>query len=77
MNALNHPPLLTRKQAVQFLAENGFPITFRYFEKLCVPSDGQGPREACRFGPRVLYRPDDLLEWAHARCTPGNPSQAA
>jgi hypothetical protein len=68
MDVANTPPLLNRKQAAEFLAKSGFPITRRYFEKLCTPGEGQGPREACRFGPKVLYRPDDIIAWAHSRC---------
>jgi hypothetical protein len=63
---------LTRVQSVHYLNANGYPITRRYFEKLCVPSASQGPRVDAWFGGRALYRPDDLLTWAECRCKPGD-----
>jgi hypothetical protein len=48
---------LTRVQSAQFLNTQGYPITRRYFEKLCVPSSAQGPRVDAWFGGRALYRP--------------------
>lgn len=65
------PARLTRKQAAQFLSGRGFPISQRYLEKLCVPSTGQGPRVDAWFGGRALYKVDDLIAWAEARCKPG------
>jgi hypothetical protein len=72
------PARLTRQQAVEFLNSHGFPIKPRYFEKLCVPSGGVGPRIDAWFGNRALYLPDDLMAWAQGRCRPGAPvSEAA
>jgi hypothetical protein len=70
------PPLLTRTQVPEFLKARGLPITKRYFEKLSVPSGGQGPRVDRWFGNRALYRPEDVLAWAEARCKPGDPVAA-
>ena len=67
---------LTRTQAVEWLNSHGYPIAQRYFEKLAVPSGGQGPRVDCRFGGRALYLPEDLLAWAQSRCKPGDPKAA-
>jgi hypothetical protein len=67
---------LTRAQAVQYLNARGFPISQRYFEKLCVPSGGQGPRVDLRFGGRALYLPEDLLAWAESRSRPGDDKAA-
>jgi hypothetical protein len=68
---------LTRVQAVHFLNEHGFPISQKYFEKLCVPSGGQGPRIDAWFGGRALYLSEDLLAWAMTRSKPGDPAAAA
>jgi hypothetical protein len=70
------PPLLTRAQVPQFLKTRGLPITKRYFEKLSVPSGQGGPRVDRWFGNRALYRPEDVLAWAEARCKPGDPVAA-
>jgi hypothetical protein len=58
---------LTRRQAHEYLNENGWPISFSHFDWLCTPSIGKGPRVAGRFGSRVLYTPEDLDAWAQAR----------
>jgi hypothetical protein len=63
-DAIESAPRLTRKQAVRFLNERGYPIAQRYFEKLSCPSGGQGPRVDARFGHRTLYRIEDLIHWA-------------
>jgi hypothetical protein len=61
---------LTRSQAAEWLNAHGYPIKHTYFELLCSPKVGQGPRIAGRFGQRVLYRPEDLAAWAEARFKP-------
>ena len=58
---------LTRSQAAEWLNAHGYPIKHTYFELLCSPKVGQGPRVAGRFGQRVLYTPADLDAWAQAR----------
>jgi hypothetical protein len=70
-------PYLTRVQAAQFLNAQGYPITRKYFAKLCVPSNGQGPPVNKWFGQRALYTPEDLLAWAESRCKPGDDRAAA
>jgi hypothetical protein len=68
--------LRTRRQSTEFLSDHvGYPIKFRYFEKLCV--EGNGPRVDRWFGKRALYREADLLAWAEARCTRGSNNEAA
>jgi hypothetical protein len=70
-------PLMTRKQALAFLLEHGFPITEAYFNKLCLPSRNAGPPVAKLWGPRPLYQADQVLAWAESRCTaPGSDSAA-
>jgi hypothetical protein len=72
----NTPVRLTRIQAAKFLTEQGFPIAPRYFSKLALPGSGQGPRIDMWFGPRALYLPEDLLEWALSRSRPGDKRAA-
>jgi hypothetical protein len=67
---------LTRAQSVQYLNSNGYPISQRYFEKLCVPSGNQGPRIDAWFGGRALYKTEDLIAWAEGRCKPGQSAAA-
>lgn len=57
-------PFLTRPEAAQFLQAHGYPVTRRQLEKLAWSGGGPAYR---RFGRRVLYRPDDLLAWAHGK----------
>ena len=76
MNAFDTAPRLTRAQAAQFLAERGFPISRRYFCKLCLPGNGQGPRVDAWFNSKALYLPADVLEWAEARCRPSDKQAA-
>jgi hypothetical protein len=76
MSDIQFPPQLTRTQAADFLAGQGFPISRRYFEKLCTPGLNQGPRVNGWFGPRALYLQGDLLEWARSRCKPGDASKS-
>jgi hypothetical protein len=57
---------LTRKEASEFLAANGFPFAPTTLAK--VFSLGGGP--PCRhFGRRPLYEPSELLRWAESRTT--------
>ena len=67
----------TRSQFVEWLNENGYPISNRYFEKLCVPSGGEGPRVDKWFGGRALYLESDLRAWAESRCRPGDRASNA
>ena len=60
-------PRLTSAQAAAFLNERGYPISKRYFRKLCAPGNGSGPPSDGKFGCCRLYRTEDLLAWAEAR----------
>jgi hypothetical protein len=74
MHNTTNPPLLTRAQATEFLNEHGYPITKRYFAKLCLPGSSEAPTVKCWWGPFALYEPETLLSWAQQRCRPGNAS---
>jgi hypothetical protein len=58
--------LLTRRSAAHYLGELGYPLAEGTLSKLaCI---GGGP-PFLRFGRQVLYAPDDLVQWVHARTT--------
>jgi hypothetical protein len=67
-------PMRTRKQSAGFLSASGYPITERYFEKLCCA--GQGPQPDYEFGGRYLYSTAVLLDWARARSKPARSAAA-
>jgi hypothetical protein len=52
--------LLTRKQAVEYLRERGFPITMGMLARYA--SNGTGPRYT-RFSKFSLHEPADLDIW--------------
>jgi hypothetical protein len=69
-------PLMTRAQAVEFLrAELGIPVSLSKFNKLAMPSMGEGPPVAKWWDSRPLYAREAVQAWAEARCRP-LPSQA-
>lgn len=59
------PRHLTRLEAAQYLTREGFPCSSKTLAKLAC--QGGGP-SFIKFGLRVLYRPDDLINWAVSRC---------
>jgi hypothetical protein len=61
-------PLLTREQVRLKLNERGYPLTASYFNKISLPSVNAGPPAAKWWGKRPLYRLDEALAWAEARC---------
>ena len=61
------PPLLTRKQASEFLGRHGFPVAVATLDTKA--SRGGGPSFR-HWGTRVLYEQEALLTWAHARLRP-------
>jgi hypothetical protein len=68
---------LTRKQLAEFLTASGYPISYSVLNKLCMPSNGQGPPVDVWWGARALYHPDTGLAWAESRLRRPNTSQAA
>jgi hypothetical protein len=63
-------PLLTRRQLVVYLNDNGFPIGRGTINRLCSPAYGDGPPVAGWWGNRPLYEPAQAIEWARARLRP-------
>jgi hypothetical protein len=61
--------LLTREQLRLKLNERGYPLTVSYFNKICLPSVGDGPPVAKWWGKRPLYNLEDALAWAKSRCS--------
>jgi hypothetical protein len=71
---MTEQPLLTRRQLVPFLNENGFPIGRGTINRLCSPAYNDGPPIEAWWGNRSLYHPARALEWARARMRPkGGP----
>ena len=64
MQPVTQPSFLTRREAADFLAENGYPFAATTLAKLF--SIGGGPLCA-HFGRKPLYAPADLLAWAEGR----------
>ncbi len=62
----NETPL-TRRQAAEFLTDNGFPTAYSTLEKLCSPAINKGPESFGAYGRKTLYLPSALLAWARAR----------
>lgn len=59
-------PHLTRAEAAAFLTDNGYPTGKGTLQKIA--STGGGPPYRI-FGNRALYKPEDLIAWAQARCS--------
>lgn len=64
MDENSQAPILTRKAASDYLKELGFPVAVATLATLV--TRGGGPHYL-KFGPRVLYRADELLEWAESK----------
>jgi hypothetical protein len=62
-----HKPLMTRDRLRLYLNEQGFPIGESTFEKMCMPSRGEGPEVEAWWGDRLVYNPERSLEWARSR----------
>jgi len=60
-------PLMTRSELREFLNSEGFPLGESTFEKICMPSRGEGPPIEFFWGNRPLYKPERGLEWARSR----------
>jgi hypothetical protein len=65
-NAHDPDALLTRDQTAAALTACGFPVKAKTLSTKA--SRGGGPPYQL-FGPRVLYRWEDALQWAQARLT--------
>jgi hypothetical protein len=58
---------LTRRELVEYLRANGYPISFSTLNRLCAPSCGAGPPMAGTWGGRAFYDPARALAWARLR----------
>jgi hypothetical protein len=55
---------LTRAKAVEYIrVKTGVDVSPRYFNNLCAPSCGRGPRVDAKFQGRDLYITPDLDRW--------------
>jgi hypothetical protein len=66
MNPTASDRRLSRREAAQFLADNGYPVAATTLAKYA--SIGGGPIFES-FGRKPLYRSDDLLAWARGKST--------
>lgn len=57
-------PRVSRRKASELLTSLGYPTAYATLAKLAVT--GGGPRFA-RFGRRVTYERDDLVQWAEGK----------
>jgi hypothetical protein len=68
--------LKTRDGLYTLLCENNFPLGRSTFDKLCMPSRGEGPPVAAwwpgRGGDRPLYETTASLQWAKALIKPAS-----
>jgi hypothetical protein len=61
------PKRLTRRQLVDFLRDEGFPVTLHAINKFCSPARNEGPPVAAYWGRLELYEPAAAVEWAEKR----------
>jgi hypothetical protein len=65
--ARGHPKRLTRRQLVDFLRDEGYPVTLHAMNKFCSPARNEGPQVAAYWGRLELYEPATALVWAQKR----------
>jgi hypothetical protein len=58
---------LTRRELVEYLHANGYPISLSSLNRLCAPRYAQGPPMAGVWGGQAFYAPAQAIEWARAR----------
>jgi hypothetical protein len=66
MSSYSPDTRFTRQQVAAALTDHGFPVAAGTLQTKA--SRGGGP-PFMRFGPRVLYRWGDALEWAESQLT--------
>jgi len=58
---------LTRREAANFLTQQGYPTSIHSLNRLCAPAVNLGPLPDGRWGNRDIYTEPTLLEWAQLR----------
>jgi hypothetical protein len=73
---LGNRAFLDTRDSAQFLGERGFKVAPATLDTK--RSRGGGPKFR-RLGPRIVYEPQELLDWAHANLSPpfANTSEAS
>jgi len=68
--------LVNCDQLGEILRKAGFPIAQSTLREYCKPYCGKGPKPVARWGGRVLFDPQQGLEWARSRARQvhNNPS---
>jgi hypothetical protein len=59
--------LLTRREVVEYLHANDYPLSLSTMNRLCAPACAQGPPMAGVWGGKAFYAPSQALAWACAR----------
>jgi hypothetical protein len=67
---VTEPIYITTTDCAAFLASRGFKVSKTYFKKITSPSVGKGPQSAGFWGNRKVFKPEELLRWAHGRIRP-------
>jgi hypothetical protein len=59
--------LLTRREVVEYLRANDYPLSLSTMNRLCAPACAQGPPMAGVWGGKAFYAPAQAIEWARDR----------
>jgi hypothetical protein len=59
--------LLTRREVVEYLRANDYPLSLSTMNRLCAPTCAQGPPVAGVWGGKAFYAHTQVLEWARVR----------
>jgi hypothetical protein len=59
--------LLTRREVVEYLRANDYPLSLSTMNRLCAPARAQGPPMAGVWGGKAFYDPARALAWARSR----------
>jgi hypothetical protein len=70
-------PMMTRRQGVEFLNNEGFPVTLHALNKACLPTCPHRLEPDQFWGRIPLYTPETLLAWARAKLRPVSVSASA
>jgi hypothetical protein len=62
-----HREYLTRRELVEYLGKNGYPISLHSLHRMCAPLHDQGPPLAGVWGGKAFYDSALALAWARSR----------
>jgi hypothetical protein len=58
---------LTRRELVEYLDKNGYPLSLHSLNRLCAPLHDEGPPLAGVWAGKAFYDPGCALAWARSR----------